>query len=171
MEKKCEKLIQEQVLEQMMCGSSSDPVLISACLLGVACKYNGGDNRMEYLEELMEHCQLLPVCPEQLGGLATPRCPAEICGARVIAKDGTDVTVQYEKGAREALKLAQMLGCRCAILKARSPSCGIGEVYDGTFSKTLAAGDGRTAGLLKENGIAVYSELEAERLLKEKIES
>lgn len=156
----------EQILEQIVCGSSSSPVLISACLLGVSCKYSGGDNRMEHLDELMERCRLITVCPEQLGGLATPRWPAEICGERVTAKDGTDVTAQYEKGAREALKLAQMFGCRCAILKARSPSCGSGEVYDGTFSKTLVAGDGRAAGLLKENGITVFSELEAERLLK-----
>lgn len=138
------------------------PVLISACLLGVSCKYSGGDNcmNMELLEELKNHCQLVPVCPEQLGGLTTPRQPSEVCGSRVCMKNGTDVTLQYEKGACEALYLAQLFGCRCAILKARSPSCGSGEIYDGTFSGTLISGDGKTAELLKKHGIRVYTEQE-----------
>lgn len=138
------------------------PVLISACLMGVSCKYNGGDNRMEHLAELTEQYHLVPVCPEQLGGLCTPRNPAEIQGQKVIAKDGTDVTKQYEKGANEAWKLAQLLGCRHAILKAKSPSCGSGKVYDGTFSKVLTDGNGKAAELLKKNGIRVYTELEYE---------
>lgn len=146
------------------------PVLISACLLGVSCKYNGGNNGidMELLEELKNHCQLIPVCPEQLGGLTTPRQPSEICGSRVCMRNGEDVTMQYEKGAYEALSLAQLFGCRCAILKARSPSCGSGEVYDGTFSGTLVSGDGKTAEMLKKNGIRVYSEKEIEEAVRKK---
>lgn len=146
------------------------PVLISACLLGVSCKYNGGNNGidMELLEELKNHCQLIPVCPEQLGGLTTPRQPSEICGSRVCMKNGEDVTMQYEKGAYEALSLANLFGCRCAILKARSPSCGSGEVYDGTFSGTLVSGDGKTAEMLKKNGIRVYSEKEIEEAVRKK---
>ena len=138
------------------------PVLISACLIGTSCKYSGGDNcmDMELLEALKAHCQLIPVCPEQLGGLATPRQPSERCGSRVCTKDGVDVTMQYEKGACEALHLAQLFGCCCAILKARSPSCGSGEIYDGTFSGTLVSGDGKTAEILKKNGICVYTEQE-----------
>lgn len=136
------------------------PILISACLLGLSCKYNGGDNKMEGLGELMECYQLIPVCPEQLGGLMTPRTPAEICGGRVVTRDGTDVTAQYERGAQEALYAAKLYGCRCAILKAKSPSCGRDQIYDGTFSKTLTAGDGKTAALLKKNGIRIYTEMD-----------
>lgn len=101
---------------------------------------------------------LIPVCPEQLGGLSTPREPSEICGNRVINKSGEDVTSQYEKGAQEALKIAELFGCSAAVLKKRSPSCGVGEVYDGTFSKRLVTGMGITAQFLKSNGIEVYGE-------------
>lgn len=137
-------------------------VLISGCLLGLDCRYDGGNNYIEEIEKLKEAVNLIPVCPEQLGGLTTPRQPSEIREGNVISKTGADVTAEYEKGACEALKLAQLFGCTCAILKARSPSCGSGVIYDGTFSKTKIPGDGKAAALLKANGIRVYTEFELE---------
>lgn len=133
-------------------------ILVSACLLGINCKYNGENNFCENVVRMGDKHTLVPVCPEQLGGLKTPREPSEICGDRVINKSGDDVTSQYEKGAQEALRIARLCSCSAAVLKKRSPSCGIGEVYDGTFSKRLVTGMGITAQLLKNNGIEVYSE-------------
>ena len=120
------------------------PILISACLLGVACKYSGGDNLCPKVAALVEDHYLVPVCPEQLGGLPTPRTPAERQGNRVIAKDGRDVTDAYLRGAQEALKLARLFGCDTAILKARSPSCGAHGIYDGSFTGTVISGSGVT---------------------------
>ena len=114
---------------------------------------------------LMERYHLIPVCPEQLGGLPTPREPSERQGDAVRAKSGADVTAQYRRGAEQALHLARLYGCRAAVLKERSPSCGSGEIYDGTFSGCLTPGDGGPAALLTENGIAVYGESELEALL------
>lgn len=133
-------------------------ILVSACLLGADCKYNGKNNRNENVLRLMEKHTLIPVCPEQLGGLATPREPSEKSGERVISKSGADVTENYKKGADEVLKIARLYGCKRAVLKAKSPSCGSGKVYDGTFSGTLIDGDGVTAQLLKQNGIEVQNE-------------
>lgn len=133
-------------------------ILVSACLLGADCKYNGKNNRNENVLRLMEKHTLIPVCPEQLGGLATPREPSEKSGGRVISKSGADVTENYKKGAYEVLKIARLYGCKRAVLKAKSPSCGSGKVYDGTFSGTLIDGDGVTAQLLKQNGIEVQNE-------------
>ena len=135
-------------------------VLVSACLLGVSCKYDGGDNQSDEILRLGQKVRLIPVCPEQLGGLSTPRPPAEIRDGRVYTKNDDDVTEQFQKGAEEALHLAQLFGCRCAVLKARSPSCGTKMIYDGTFSGRKVSGSGITAALLKENGISVYSEEE-----------
>ena len=104
--------------------------------------------------------QALPVCPEQLGGLTTPRVPAEMIGNKVIRKDGVDVTEAFQRGAREALKLAQMVGAKTAILKAKSPSCGCGKIYDGSFSGMLVDGDGVFADLCKKDGIRVKTEEE-----------
>ena len=117
------------------------------------------------MEELAKRHTLVPVCPEQLGGLATPRPPAERRGGRVVTQTG-DVTAQYRRGAEETLKLCQLLGCKAAVLKERSPSCGHGRIYDGTFSGTLTAGDGVTAELLTAHGIPVYGESQIEMLLK-----
>lgn len=139
-------------------------ILVSACLLGISCKYSGGHNYTEEVAALRDRFHLIPVCPEQLGGLPTPRFPSEISGSQVIARDGTDVTGQFERGARETLRLAQFFGCKCAVLKSRSPSCGSGVIYDGTFSGTKRKGNGITAGLLKENGIQIFSEEELELL-------
>ena len=135
-------------------------ILVSACLLGVHCRYDGGSQKRDLLDSLSERYHLVPVCPEQLGGLPTPRTPAERVGERVMTKDGRDVTAEYRRGAEEALLLAQRLGCQTAILKARSPSCGSRSVYDGTFSGGITSGDGVTAELLKKNGIEVLSDEE-----------
>ena len=133
-------------------------ILVSACLLGVHCKYSGKNNRNENVLRLAEKHTLIPVCPEQLGGLPTPRYPSEIRGGRVINNIGEDVTAYYEKGAGEALNIAKLFGCERAVLKARSPECGSKEIYDGTFTKTVIPGKGITAALLEENGIEVYDE-------------
>ena len=137
-----------------------ETALISACLIGVNCKYSGGNNALpvEKLKELDEKYELIPVCPESFGGLPTPRVPSERVGDKVLAQDGRDVTAEFEKGAHEALHLAKKHGAHIAILKENSPSCGSGTVYDGTFSGTLTAGDGVTAELLKNNGITVIGE-------------
>lgn len=133
-------------------------LLVSACLLGVMCRYDGQSRPDEKVVALLKHHMLVPVCPEQMGGLSTPRSPCEIQGDRVMSRDGDDRTAEYEKGALEALRLCRLFSCEAAVLKAKSPSCGLGCVYDGTFSGTLRPGDGVTAGLLKNSGVPVYTE-------------
>ena len=140
-------------------------ILVSACLLGIACRYDGRSKPHPDMAELMKHHQLVPVCPEQLGGLPTPRTPSERQGERVVMADGADVTEQYRRGAEEALRLCRLLGCEAAVLKERSPSCGKDRIYDGTFSGTLTDGWGVTAELLRQNGIPVYGESEIDLLL------
>lgn len=142
-------------------------VLISACLLGVNCKYNGKNNEVENLIEQMENVTLIPVCPEQLGGLTTPRPPAELNGeASVFNNEGIDVTGQFIFGAEETLKIAKLYHCEYAILKERSPSCGSNQIYDGSFQGKVKEGEGVTAALLKQNSITVYSEENFEELIK-----
>nr|WP_325298963.1 DUF523 domain-containing protein [uncultured Dysosmobacter sp.] len=140
-------------------------ILISACLLGVRCRYDGASKAHPAAGELARRHELVPVCPEQLGGLPTPRPPAERRGDRVVTREG-DVTAQYRRGAEEALGLCRLLGCEAAVLKERSPSCGRGRIYDGTFTGTLAAGDGVTAELLAAHGIPVYGESQIGKLLE-----
>ena len=142
-------------------------ILVSACLLGVNCRYKGDGQKLEGIEKLMELAELIPVCPEILGGLPTPRVPAERQGEKVVMRDGTDVTAQFHRGAKEALGLAKLFGVKYALLKERSPSCGAGEIYDGSFTGGKIAGDGVTAELLKKNGVAVYGESRFEELMKE----
>ena len=142
-------------------------ILISACLLGVRCRYDGASKPHPLAAELAKRHTLIPVCPEQLGGLATPRPPAERQGERVTANTGADVTEQYRRGAEEALRLCRLFGCEAAVLKERSPSCGHGQVYDGRFTATLTDGDGVTAELLLSHGIPVYGESQIEELLTE----
>lgn len=140
------------------------PILVSACLLGAACKYSGGDNLCPQVAAMAQDHALISVCPEQLGGLPTPRTPAERQGDRVVTRDGRDVTEAYLRGAQEALKLAKLFGCDTAILKARSPSCGARAIYDGSFTGTVVPGDGVTAELLQASGIRVLTETELDLL-------
>ncbi len=139
-------------------------LLISACLLGLACRYDGESRPCSDVEHLAAKYEFVPFCPEIYGGLSTPRLPCEIVGERVIRRDGADMTAQYQKGARQALELCRKLGCKVALLKEKSPSCGCGRIYDGSFEGRLADGDGVTAKLLKENGIKVYGESQIEEL-------
>lgn len=140
-------------------------MLVSACLLGVNCRYDGTGMFVEQLQTLKEKHNLVPICPEIFGGMKTPREPAEKLMNKVVTKTGEDVTDYYKKGANEVLKLAKFYDCKFAILKERSPSCGYGKIYDGTFSGTVADGNGVMAELLVENGITVIGESNIERLL------
>lgn len=142
--------------------------LCSACLLGANCRYDGRSKPNEKIIALASQEVLIPVCPEQLGGQATPRPDAEMQGgdgsqvldkkARVVEPSGHDVSSDFIQGAEEVLKIAKLLNIQEAILKQRSPSCGSGQIYDGTFSKRIIKGDGVTAALLKRNGIKIISE-------------
>ena len=131
--------------------------IVSACLAGYRVRYDGNTVPNQEIVALMQQGKAIPVCPEMLGGLPCPRTPSERTadGTRVLMRDGTDVTEAFQRGAAETLRMAKLYGCTHAILKARSPSCGCGAIYDGTFSGTLKTGDGVTAALLKENGITV----------------
>jgi len=132
--------------------------LCSACLLGIKCRYDGKDACNKKVIMLLKTEILIPVCPEQLGGLPTPREPAEIREGRVITRYGVDVTENFKRGAEEVLKIAKLFGIREAILKQGSPSCGCGRIYNGTFSGKTIKGDGITAALLKKHGIKVITE-------------
>ena len=138
-------------------------LLVSACLLGTPCRYDGEAKRNDAVCALAEKFELVPICPEVMGGLPTPRTPSERQGGRVVAKDGRDVTAEYRRGAEIALELAQREGIRAAVLKERSPSCGSGEIYDGSFTGALTAGDGVTVEILRAHGIAVFGESEVQR--------
>ena len=130
-------------------------MIVSACLAGFPCRYDGKSKPCAEVVELVKAGKAIPVCPEQLGGLPTPRPPCEILAGRVVDRNGTDRTESFQQGAQAVLALAQTYGAMQAMLQNRSPSCGTGWIYDGTFSKTLIAGDGITARLLQENGIQV----------------
>ena len=144
--------------------------LISACLCGVNCKYNGLNNYNEICDKLFTSGKAILVCPEQLGGLPTPRIPSEIIGessnilnnnnGSVIDKNGNDVTPQFVKGAKETLQIAKKLNIKKAILKDGSPSCGVNYIYNGNFNGSKIKGMGITAQLLKESSIDIISELE-----------
>lgn len=133
-------------------------ILVSACLLGINCRYSGTGIENEDALRLRESHALIPVCPEQLGGLPTPRQTAELLNGRVLGRDGTDLTARFEAGAGETLHLARLFRCSCAVLKSRSPSCGCGMVYDGSFSGRLVPGNGVVAELLLRNGVRVLTE-------------
>ncbi len=143
-------------------------ILVSACLLGIPCRYDGAGKADPAIEKLRQGGHtLIPVCPEILGGLPTPRPPAErLPDGRVVTREGKDVTAEYRSGAEQALALARKQGCVLTVLKERSPSCGRGRIYDGTFSRTLIPGSGVAAQLLEENGIPVYGESQLEELLE-----
>lgn len=143
-------------------------LIISACLCGIDCKYNGRNNRNPVFEELLRRGLALPVCPEQLGGLATPREAAEILGgsgkqvlegqSRVMNRQGQEVTAAFIRGAEQTLKIVQAVNPDLIIFKSRSPSCGVGTVYDGNFSSRLKEGDGVTTALLKMHGYSVIDD-------------
>ena len=135
-------------------------IIVSACLAGICCRYDGGTKPSAAVVRLVAEGQAIPLCPEQLGGLPTPRLPAEQVGDKVIRKDGVDVTAQFERGAQEALKIARLIGAKTAILKARSPSCGCGKIYDGSFSSRLVDGNGVFAEACKQAGMEVGTEEE-----------
>ena len=130
-------------------------MIVSACLAGFPCRYDGKARPCAQVVELVKAGKAIPVCPEQLGGLPTPRTSCEIREGRVVDADGRDRTEAFRRGARAVLQIAQTYGATEALLQSRSPSCGSGRIYDGSFTKTLTAGDGVTARLLKENGIQV----------------
>ena len=142
-----------------------EKLLISACLLGVGCRYDGGRVKKVDIAALSEVFELVPVCPEIYGGLPTPRVPSERIGDRVIMKDGTDVTDNFIRGMEHTIMIADSCGARIALLKAKSSSCGKGRIYDGSFSGKLTEGDGYTAQHLISAGIEVYTEEEVELLL------
>ena len=133
-------------------------IIVSACLLGVSCRYDGNSKPNEKIIDLKEKYNLIPICPEIMGGLPTPRMPAEIKDGRGKTENGIDVTEEYKKGADEAIKLAKLFGCKKAILKENSPSCGCGKIYNGEFTRTLKDGNGITAELFMKNGIDVFGE-------------
>lgn len=132
--------------------------VISACLVGVECRYNGQGAVNEKAVELLRSGQAIPLCPEVLGGLLIPRPCCEIQGKKVVSAQGEDLTEAYQKGARIAAEIAKLSGCKKAIVKSKSPSCGCGTIYDGTFSGRLMEGDGVFCKMLKEIGIEVCTE-------------
>lgn len=132
--------------------------IVSACLAGVKCRYDGTAKQNDKVIELVRKGKAIPVCPEQMGGLPTPRIPSEIKNGRVFNKKGEDITEYFLKGAREALKIALLSNCDEAILKSKSPSCGCGEIYDGSFTGKTVKGDGFFTQALKKSGIKCRSE-------------
>lgn len=149
---------------------NDEKILVSGCLAGLPCSHDARDRLYGKVKELVSEGKGIPACPEQLGGRSTPREATELAGgdgndvidgrARAVTKSGVDVTGEFLEGAERTLRLAKRHGCRKAILKARSPSCGSGKVYDGTFSGGLKDGDGVAAALLKREGIEVLTEEE-----------
>ncbi len=138
-------------------------ILVSACLAGVNCRYSGGSCEDRTIADLVRQGKALPVCPELLGGLPTPRPSCEIVqdivkGPRVLSRDGRDFTAEFNKGAKKTLAIAKAVGAHKAILKSRSPSCGCGLIYDGTFTNRLISGNGMAAELLIAHGVKVYTE-------------
>lgn len=146
-------------------------LLISSCLLGNNCKYDGGNNRLpdSVIAALREKYTLVPVCPEFSGGLPTPREPSERVGERVLSISARDVTAQYSRGVDIAAALYRRYDCSAALMKAHSPSCGRDEIYDGTFSGTVTARDGTAVERLRALGAAVYTEKEVAALVPEQL--
>ena len=144
-----------------------EKLLISACLAGENCKYSGGNNFIgeTALASLKGKYELVSACPEVMGGLSVPRIPCERIGARVMNERGEDVTAQFKAGAELAADICERQGIKKALLKEKSPSCGSGRIYDGTFSHTVIAGDGVTAERLRALGIALFGESEIEKLI------
>ena len=145
-------------------------ILVSMCLLGENCRYDGKNCLNEEVRELAKDHTLIPVCPEQMGGLSTPRSPSEIVSGRLITREGKDVTEEYERGRQTALDIARLSNVDYVLLKSKSPSCGKGKIYDGSFTGTLTEGNGYTVRLFLENGYRVYSDEEIGKLKEELID-
>ncbi|MCR5208536.1 MAG: DUF523 domain-containing protein [Eubacterium sp.] len=141
-------------------------LIVSACLLGENCKYNGGNNYNSDILKLKTFFELIPVCPEAFGGLEIPREPCEIRERRVYSKSGEDFTSEFERGAEHTLYIAKECNAPVAILKENSPSCGCGKIYDGSFSGRLCDGNGITAQLLLDNDIAVFGDSRVKKLIE-----
>lgn len=139
--------------------------IVSACLLGENCKYNGENNRNEEVIKFLRDREYKKVCPEVLGGLNTPRIPAEIKKDKVISKSGEDFTEEFILGAKKTLEIAKKSNAKIAILKERSPSCGYRKIYDGSFNKKLIDGNGITAKLLLDNDIEILTEKDIEKIV------
>ena len=137
-----------------------EKILVSGCLAGFNCRYDGGNNLVPEIRQLLEDGLAVTACPEQLGGLPTPRIPSERVGNRVVNREGTDVTAEFKAGTEAALRIARENSCRTAILKSRSPSCGKGCIYNGQFTGELVPGNGVTTDLLLHHGIEVLTEEE-----------
>lgn len=140
-------------------------IIVSACLLGENCKYNGGNNKCDDVIALAEKFEIIPVCPECFGGLPIPRVPSEIKDGRVYSKTGEDLTEAFLSGAEQTLYIAKEANAPCAVLKENSPSCGFGKIYDGTFSGNKIEGNGITAQLLYDNEIQIFGESQVKRLI------
>ena len=139
-------------------------IIASGCLMGCDCRYKGDNCKCEELLELAKEHTLIPICPEQMGGLCTPRDPAEIVDDKVISNHGKDVTYEYTKGAETALYLAKLNNVDAVVLKANSPSCGKGIIYDGTFTGNKKVGNGIAAKMFLDNGFSVFTENEISEL-------
>ena len=140
-------------------------ILVSACLLGENCKYSGGNNYSEKAAAFVQGHEVIPVCPEVLGGLSVPRCPAEIVQGVVTNKEGINVDWEFRAGAAKALAIAKENGVELAILQSRSPSCGVKEIYDGTFSGTKIPGQGVFAKMLMDEGVRVLDAGELPKII------
>lgn len=154
-------------IEKFIFNASKPKLLISACLLGENCKYNGRNNYTKEAVDLKDKFELIPVCPECFGGLPIPRVPNEIINGSAVSMNGEDFTAEYEDGAEKTLYIANENNCCYAVLKERSPSCGFGKIYDGTFTGSLIDGNGITADLLDKNGIRIFGESKISKLLDE----
>ncbi len=146
--------------------------IVSACLAGINCRYDGKNNENKLVRRLVEEGKAMPVCPEVLGGLTIPRVCCEIIedkegGKRVVSKNGEDFTSEFLDGAQKTLQIAKVVGAETAVLQLRSPSCGYGYVYDGTFSGNYKKGNGLTAELLRKNNIAIYTEEDIDKIVQD----
>lgn len=133
-------------------------IIVSACLAGVECRYNGKAFPIPMVVDMVKKGKAMPLCPEILGNLPIPRLSAEQCDGKIFSSDGYDVTVDYVTGAKIALRIAKLVGCKKAILKSKSPTCGCGMIYDGTFSGKLIEGEGVFSKMLKQENIKVYTD-------------
>ncbi len=141
-------------------------ILLSKCLSGCKCRYDGKDNYIEWCAKLKEQYQVVEVCPEELGGLPTPRIPSERVGDRVVNRSGEDVTFAFQRGAQQALSYIEDPKITVAVLKARSPSCGVGEIYDGSFLKKLVKGNGVFAEKLQQKNIPIFTECQQKEFME-----